>query len=69
MKQLHVQETKKSDPIQLGMKPSTYQPSKADKEESKDMPSMAIEVVRTAFERRFKVKEARQQEATNEISN
>ena len=44
------------DPVEVEMKPPTYQPSKAEKEEEFDMPGMTDDQVRTAFMRPIKVK-------------
>ena len=43
-------------PTEVEMKPSTYQPNKAEKEEEQDMPGWAMEKVRAAFMRTFHVK-------------
>ena len=52
-------ETKKAPrqkPRVVILRPSSYQPSKAEKEEELDMPEADIETVRAAFFRPIKVK-------------
>ena len=44
-------------PIELELKSSQYQPSKAEKEVEIDMPGMAEDELREVFMRPFKVKE------------
>ena len=45
-----------ADPTPLTLKPSTYQPNKAELEEEQDMPGWSLEQVREAFFRPFRVK-------------
>ena len=44
------------DPVEVEMKPPTYQPSKVEQEEEFDMPGMTDEQIRAAFMRPIKVK-------------
>lgn len=43
-------------PTDIELKPSTYQPTKAEQEEEQDMPEWSLEKVRAAFMRPFRVK-------------
>ena len=45
------------DPVEIDMKPPTYQPSKAEMEEEFDMPGMSEKQARSAFMRPVKTKE------------
>lgn len=44
-------------PTEVEMKPSTYQPSKAEQEEEQDMPGWSLEKVKATFFKPFRVKE------------
>lgn len=44
-------------PTDIELKPSTYQPTKAEKEETQDMPGWSLEQVTAAFFRSFRAKE------------
>ena len=43
-------------PTPITLKPSTHQPSKAEQEETQDMPGWSLEKVRAAFFRPFQEK-------------
>ncbi len=43
-------------PTEIELKPSTYQPNKAEQEETQDMPGWSLEQVKAAFFRPFRVK-------------
>ena len=47
----------KEKPTEIELKPSTYQPTKAEKEETQDMPGWSLEKVRGTFMRPFRVKD------------
>lgn len=47
------------EPIALGEKPATYQPSKKELEEKHDMPGMNAKEVRETFFRPFKFNKGR----------
>ena len=51
------QDPPKEKPTEIALKPSTYQPTKAEKEETQDMPGWSLEKVKAAFFRPFRVKE------------
>ncbi len=44
-------------PTDIMLQPSTYQPSKAEQEETQDMPNWSLEKIRAAFFRPFRAKE------------
>lgn len=46
------------DPVEVDMKPSTYQPSKADMEEEIDMPRRSPDRIRETFMRPFMTKDS-----------
>ncbi|MDE0694552.1 MAG: hypothetical protein OXH76_01805 [Boseongicola sp.] len=41
------------DPVEVTLKPASYQPSKADMEEEFDMPEISLDEIRSAFFRPF----------------
>lgn len=41
------------DPVEITLKPASYQPSKADMEEEFDMPGMSLDEIRSTFFRPF----------------
>ena len=43
-------------PTEIELKPSTYQPAKAEQEETQDMPGWSLEDVRARFMQPFHVK-------------
>lgn len=44
------------EPVEIEIRESTYQPSKAEHQEEHDMPGMSVEAMRAAFMRPFKFK-------------
>ncbi|MDE0697422.1 MAG: hypothetical protein OXH76_16495, partial [Boseongicola sp.] len=44
------------EPVELVLKPSSYQPSKADMEEEFDMPGLSPDEIRAAFFRPFAIR-------------
>lgn len=44
------------DPVELVLKPSSYQPSKAEMEEEFDMPGLSLDEIRAAFFRPFAIR-------------
>ena len=44
------------EPVEIEIRESTYQPSKAEHDEEHDMPGMSVEAMRAAFMRPFKFK-------------
>ena len=50
-------ETPLEEPTAITLKPSTYQPNKAEQEETQDMPEWSLEKVKSVFFRPFRVKE------------
>ena len=44
-------------PTDVELKPSTYQPTKEEKEETQDMPGWSLEAVKASFFKPFRVKE------------
>ncbi len=44
------------EPTPITLKPSTYQPNKAEQEETQDMPGWSLEKVRAVFFRPFQEK-------------
>ena len=43
-------------PTPITLKPSTYQPNRAEQEETQDMPGWSLEAVKAAFFRPFRMK-------------
>ena len=44
-------------PTDVELKPSTYQPTKAEQEETQDMPGWSLKQVKATFFKPFRVKE------------